>query len=203
MRRWSGAVSPPRLASKHDSLPGCPLHYSRAPSGFSSPAFNRYYGTTTTAAPACPLASVSLASGCSSRAPKFRSPPPRNARCRRQDVVEPVASQSGSLFRARCGSLSFPGYPHMPLPCSRTPVSPHALGLRLTRMATYCVHGNAVPPTSNGETTTMMAISGFNDTASALAPYASCVPCGNATQCSLRSGCQPFSGGIDLPTGYR
>jgi hypothetical protein len=36
----------------------------------------------------------------------------------------------------------------------------------------------------------------------ALAPYASCALYRRATQCSLPNGCQPFSGGSYLPTGY-
>ena len=42
----------------------------------------------------------------------------------RLDVGEPVSSHSGGYTRARCGSPSFPRYPHMPLPCSRLPVRP-------------------------------------------------------------------------------
>ena len=47
----------------------------------------------------------------------------------------------------------------------------------------------------------MNQISGFNDAALALAPYASCAPYGIATQCSLPSGCQPLSGGSVYPPG--
>ena len=68
-------------------------------------------------------------------------------------------------------------------------------------VASYYVHGGVVPPRKNRKTLTMMEISGFNYAASALAPYASCAPCGNATQCSLPSGCQPLSGGSVYPLG--
>jgi hypothetical protein len=42
----------------------------------------------------------------------------------RPDVGEPGSSLSGGFLRERCGSPSFPGYPHMPLPCSQLPVRP-------------------------------------------------------------------------------
>ena len=42
---------------------------------------------------------------------------------------------------------------------------------------------------------------GFSYAALTLAPYASCAPYGSATQCSLPSGCQPFSGGCISPLG--
>lgn len=76
----------------------------------------------------------------------------------------------------------------------------HPLGLRPFTVTSYCVHGGAVPPGSNRKTPTLK-FSGFNHAALTLAPYASCAPYGYATQCSLPSGCQPFSGGSFNPPG--
>jgi hypothetical protein len=140
-----GRNSPPCVNRGFSFSPMVPFTTRRLPP-IGYPTFRRYYETTTTAASVRPLASVSLAGGCSHGSPSFVRHEPRKARFRRQDVGEPVSPHSGSFIRARCGSLSFPGYPHMPLPCSRTPVSPHAPGLRLVKMATYCVHGGFRPP---------------------------------------------------------
>lgn len=119
--------------------------HSLPPIGY--PVFERYYETTATAASVRPPASVSLAGGCFHGFPCFARPQPRKSRFRRQDVGKPGSSKSGNVIRARCGSLSFPGYPHMPLPCSRTPVSPHAPGLRFTReRLTMCMDDGFRPP---------------------------------------------------------
>ena len=42
----------------------------------------------------------------------------------RPDVGEPVSSLSGNCAKDRCGSPSFPGCPHVPLPRSQIPVRP-------------------------------------------------------------------------------
>ncbi len=47
----------------------------------------------------------------------------------------------------------------------------------------------------------MCMFSGFNYAALVLTPYASRGPYGTAAQCSLPSGCQPFSGGSFNPLG--
>ncbi len=202
MRRLSGAVAPPRLASKHVPLPGCPLRYSQAPFGSGSPAFNRYYETTTTAALANPPASVSLAGGF------LRFPCFAHKGCGKRIRVAWTL-----MNRCRPFPVTFEGTVRT-LPASQdTPIclcpalrprpGLHTPGLRPIKVASYYVHGGAALPSTNRKALTISKISGFNHTALALAPYASCVPCGNATQCSLPSGCQPFSGGSDLPTGYR
>lgn len=67
--------------------------------------------------------------------------------------------------------------------------------------AAYCVRGGSAPPYTNRKARTIFRLSGFYHAASALAPYASCGPYGRATQCSLPSGCQPFSGGNGYPPG--
>jgi hypothetical protein len=89
--------------------------------------------------------------------------------------------------------------PHVPLPRSQTPVRPpctwpasHSRDVLLCarRCCPSVGYPNDIP------------VSGFNHAALALAPYASCTPCRNAMQCSLPSGCQPFSGGSVYPLGY-
>ncbi len=65
----------------------------------------------------------------------------------------------------------------------------------------YCVHVSAAPPYTTRKARTIIKISGFYHAALTFTPYASCGPCGRATQCSLPSGCQPFSGGIVYPPG--
>ena len=165
------------------------------------PVFDRYYETTTTAALA-PRASVSLARGFSRCVPGFahvsdQKPAPRAwtliSRCRPNPAV---------IRKSRAALPAFQDTPICLCPALGPRSGPHARGPRPTDVATYCVHGDAVLPTSNRKTLTMMALSGFNHAALALAPYASCAPRGNATQCSLPNGCQPFSGGSHLPTGY-
>lgn len=62
------------------------------------------------------------------------------------------------------------------------------------------MHGGVVTPGVSRKTQTI-PISGFNHAALTLAPYASRTPYGCAVQCSLPSGCQPFSGGSVYPLG--
>ena len=93
----------------------------------------------------------------------------------------------------------------MPLPCSQIPVTPHAPGLRLMRMATYCVHGSLdfVPPPSNREATTMMAFSGFNRHGFSTRSIRF-MPTLRQRYAMFASERLPtFSGASDLPTGYR
>jgi hypothetical protein len=85
-------------------------------------------------------------------------------------------------------------------PALRSRPGLHAPGLRPFTVTSYYVHDGAVPPGSNRKTPTIK-FSGFNHAALSLAPYASCAPYGYATQCSLPSGCQPFSGGSLNPPG--
>ena len=198
----SGAVAPPRLASEHVPLPGGPLRYSQAPFGSGSPAFKRYYETTTTAALANPPASVSLAGGFL-RFPCFA----RKGCGKRSPSAWTLVNRYRpfpALFEGTVRSLpAFQDTPMCLCPALRPRPGLHTLGLRPTKETTYYVHGGAAPPGTNRKAQTINKISGFNHTALALAPYASCAPCGRATQCSLPSGCQPFSGGSDLPTGYQ
>ena len=56
--------------------------------------------------------------------PTLRSQGPRETPPLRLDVGAPVSSFSGSFQGNGAVSPSFPGYPHMPLPCSRLPVRP-------------------------------------------------------------------------------
>ena len=77
----------------------------------------------------------------------------------------------------------------------------HAHGPRGSMTTSYCVHVGAAPPYTTRKARTIIKISGFYHAALTLSPYASCGPCGRATQCSLPSGCQPFSGGIVYPPG--
>ena len=88
-------------------------------------------------------------------------------------------------------------------PALRSRSGPQARGPRPTKKATYCVHGGVGPPGVSRQSQTMYPLSRLNHAALARAPYASRIPCGYAVPCSLPSGCQPFSGGCDLPTGHR
>jgi hypothetical protein len=164
------------------------------------PAFKRYYEVTTTAALA-PPASVPLACGFSRCFLDFahvnsRKPAPRAwtlmSRCRPCPAVK---------RKSRAALPAFQDTPICLCPALRPRPGPRTLGLRPLMVATYCVHGDAVPPTQNRKTQTIHRISGFNYAALALAPYASCDPYGCATQCSLPSGCQPLSGGSVYPLG--
>jgi hypothetical protein len=56
--------------------------------------------------------------------PVFRSPRLRDMQPQRQDVGKPGSPFSGMVRRNGAVSPSFPGYPHVPLPCSLTPVRP-------------------------------------------------------------------------------
>jgi hypothetical protein len=151
LRRWSGAATPPRLANGHVSLPGCPLRYSQAPSGFGSPAFKRYYETSKTAPPVDPPASVSLAVRLLRCLPNFaRTGPGRPGRCARTLMNRcrpcPVCRRRGVALPA------FQDTPVCLCPVLRSRSGPHAHGLRHTRMATYCGHDDAVPPGKNRKT---------------------------------------------------
>ena len=197
----TGAGSPRRSARWHAPLPDSPLRYSQAPSGFGYPAFKRYDETTKTAAFACPLASVSLARGCPhffqgfarhARGKIERSARTLIIRCRPNPVV---CDERGTALPA------FQDTPTCLCPALRSRSGHLALGLHPLVGMTYYVHGGTVPLPRNGKTPTTTYFSGFNDAALTLAPYASCAPCGRATQCSLPSGCQPFSGGSDYPPG--
>jgi len=86
-------------------------------------------------------------------------------------------------------------------PVLRSRPGPTALGLRSTEEATYCVQHGIVPPDANRKTLAISKLSRFNHAALTLAPYASCAPRGNATQCSLPAGCQPFRMGVIYPLG--
>lgn len=199
----SGAVSPPRLAGMHFPLPGDLLRYSQAPFGVGSPAFKRYYVITKTAASFSPCASVSLAHGLLRLFPRFARTGSGNPRPCAWMLVRRCHP-----FPARFeGSVrSLPASQDTPMclcPAPRSRPGLHALGLRPTTVATYCGHLGSVPPYTIRKTRTINELSGFNHAALALAPYASCAPYGRATQCSLPSGCQPFSGGCLFSTGYR
>jgi len=98
---------------------------------------------------------------------------------RKSPVITPVC---------RCPALGSPG------------PSLHAHGPRGSMTTSYCVHIGAAPYTTR-KAQTILRISGFYHAALTLAPYASCGPCGRATQCSHPSGCQPFSGRIVYPPG--
>jgi hypothetical protein len=151
LRRLSGAASPPRLASAHVSLPGGPLRYSQAPSGFGSPAFKRYYETSKTAPPFNPPASVSLATGLHRCFPVFArhdpGKPGRGAwtfcnRCRPCPVV-------------RWRGAALPAFQETPVylcTALRSRSGRRARGPRHSRMTTYCEHGDTVPPGKNRKT---------------------------------------------------
>ena len=59
-----------------------------------------------------------------------------------QDVGKPVASMSGMLAEEKSSSPIFPGNPHVPTPCSSTPVPPSRLALAPCR---FC------PPSHDSE----------------------------------------------------
>ena len=86
-------------------------------------------------------------------------------------------------------------------PALRSRTGLHAHGPHGSKAATYCVRDGTAPPYTNRKARTTIELSGFYNAALTLAVYASCGPCGRATQYSLPSGCQPFSGGIDYPPG--
>ncbi|OPZ74631.1 MAG: hypothetical protein BWY82_00608 [Verrucomicrobia bacterium ADurb.Bin474] len=99
---------------------------------------------------------------------------------------------------------ALPASPDTPVclcPALRSRPSLHAHGPRGSMTTSYCVHVGAAPPYTTRKARTIIEISGFYHAALTLAPYASCGPCGRATQCSLPSSCQPFSGGIVYPPG--
>ena len=164
------------------------------------PAFKRYYEAAKTAVFAGPLASVSLARGC----PHFFRGFAHRARGKIERSARTLVNR-GRPNPVVCGGrgTALPAFQDTPL-CLCPALGPRpgrlALGLHPLVVMTYCVHGGTVPLGSNRKTPTM-TFSGFNDAASTLAPYASCAPCGRATQCSLPSGCQPFSGGSEYPPG--
>jgi hypothetical protein len=183
------------------SLPGDPLRYSQAPSGCGSPAFQRYYETSKTAPPFDPAASVSLADRLLRRFPVFaRNGPGKPGRC-----AWTLLNRCRPCPVVRRRGVALPAFQETPVclcPALRPRSGRPARGLRPLVVTTYCGQGDAVPPGKNRKTQTAIRLSGFNHAASALAPYASCAPCGNATQCSLPSGGQPFSGGISYPLGF-
>ena len=165
------------------------------------PAFKHYYETIKTAASVAPFASVSLARGvlccfpCFARRDRGKPAPcawTLVTRCRPCPVV---------VQRIGAALPAFQDAPMCLCPALRSRSGLHALGLRPSKRATYCVPGGIGPPGVSRKSQTI-PISGFNHAALTLAPYASRTPCGNAMQCSLPSGCQPFSGGSDLPTGH-
>ena len=197
----TGALYPRRSTLWHAPLPASPLRYSQAPSGCGYPVFNRYYETAKTAAFAWPLASVSLARGC----PHFFQGFARPARGKIEHGARTLVNRCHPN-PVVCGGrgTALPAFQDTPIclcPALRSRSGLLALGLRPMAVTTYCVQGDAVPPCSNRRTQTVSQFSEFNDAALALAPYASCTPYGRATQCSLPSGCQPFSGGSVSPLG--
>jgi len=150
----SGAASPPRLASAHGSLPGGPLRYSQAPSGFGSPAFHRYYETSKTAPPFDPSASVSLAAGLLRCFPVFaRTGPGKPDPCARTLLNRcrpcPVGRRRGEALPA------FQETPACLCPALRSRSGRRARGLRPMEVTTYCEHGNTVPPGKNRKTQTV------------------------------------------------
>ena len=165
------------------------------------PVFERYYETTTTAT-LTPRASVSLARGFSRCFPDFAHRGGGKHRPCARTLVSRCRPNPADKRKGRAALPAFQDTPMCLCLALRSRSGPHARGLR-HRVTPYYVHDGVVPPGTSRKTLTMQNFSGFNHTALALAPYASCAPCGNATQCSLPSGCQPFSGGSDLPTGYR
>jgi len=165
------------------------------------PAFNRYYETATTTASACPRTSVSLARGC----PPFSRGFARRARGKFEHSARTLINRCRPNPVVDDGhGTALPASQDTPLclcPALGSRPGPPARGLRHTAVTSYCVQGDAAPPLTNRKAQTISRISGFNHAALTLAPYASCAPCGSATQCSLPSGCQPFSGGSVYPPG--
>lgn len=161
----------------------------------------RYYETTKTAACVFPLASVSLARGVSRGSPFFAHARQVELggrartllhRCRPCPVLSP--ENAGTLPASQDTPICLcPA--HGPRP------GPHTLGPRASRVTSYFVHGGTAPLFTIRKARTFFGLSGFYYAALALAPYASCGPRGRATQCSLPSGCQPFSGGSAYPLG--
>jgi hypothetical protein len=78
-----------------------------------------------------------------------------------------------------------------------TPVACVPFGVRLTVGVSMLS-----PLAKNRKTRAIKRLSGFNYAAYALAPYASCAPCSDATQCLLPGGCQPFPGRTGYPLGF-
>ena len=118
----------------------------------------------------------------------------------RLDVVAPYRPVPAIVCGHGTALPAFQNTPSDLCPALRSRSGPHARGLHTLTVMTYCVHGGAAPTNTNRKAPTIQ-ISRFNDAASTHAPYASCAPCGNTTQCSLPSGCQPFSGGRGYPLG--
>ena len=137
--------------------------------------------------------------------PLLRSQPPQGAGRLRPDVGQPVSSSSGFRSAERGGSPQLPWIPRCALPRSQMPgpASTHMARTAPRPRLTACVRVLSNPPYTNRKARTTIELSGFYNAALTLAVYASCGPCGRATQYSLPSGCQPFSGGIDYPPGYR
>ena len=115
-----GAETPQRPARWRPPLPGGPLRYSQAPSDWFA-CFRSLLRDHYDCRNRLPARFGFPRWRVPTRFPRFRSHRPQKARPVRPDVGEPVSSLSGDVRWPRCGSPSFPGYPHMPLPCSQLP----------------------------------------------------------------------------------
>ena len=180
--------------------PAVPFATPRLPPT-GSPAFDRYYETTTTSAWPCPLRFPSRAGSLALSRVSFAEAAGKCDPCA-GTLVNRCRPNPVETRESLAALPAFQDTPMCLCPALRSRSGPHARGLRHW-VTSYYVHDGVVPPGTSRKTLTMKNISGFNHTALALAPYASCTPCGYATQCSLPSGCQPLSGGSDLPTGYQ
>jgi len=115
------------------------------------------------------------------------SPPPARDRAVDQPGVGKPGLQS-AVTTEMAGSLRFPSDPHVPAPCSRTPVGPmHARPLRCLGAAPACVNNGG----SRDE-----KILGLNRTALGLTLYASQLKFPSPTQDSLPAAGQALPGGI-------
>ncbi|MBM2844123.1 MAG: hypothetical protein HW404_1960, partial [Anaerolineales bacterium] len=168
---------------------------------FVYPDFKRYYETAKTAASVAPFASDSLARGVLRRFPCFARTGRRKRGLCARTLVNRCRPYPVVVQRIGAALPAFQDAPRCLCHALRSRPGLHARGLRPSEEATYYVQGGVAPPGVSRKTQTMYPISGLNHAALALAPYASRTPCGYAGQCSLPSGCQPFSGGSAYPLG--
>ena len=156
--------------------PDGPLPYSPASGGPVRRLSLRYYETTTTPAwhsrrSVCSVAPDSLEVTSSLRSGPWAS---RHGPAR---MLMTGFSRSGRCPKDQDGSHRFPGCPHVPLPCSWTPVGPNAPHL----------YGALVlSPLTKARRLQHECISRLDHTASVLAVYASCRPLGRRRKTRFR-----------------